>query len=224
MRLSWADAASPSPSQFGQPPSPSTPLPELVIGGILLILGIRSLVRWMRIEFEATSVRDQVLFATHSAARVGLWFAFAGFFFGYAVVDQVGPFIRWYLFVPLGLAGIQLMTGVFLARTPGGSTRIEDGRVRSGGQGNPSSMSSTKQPPGSLEPEKRGETAEPGHPQPEAAEVESARLLENQARSELRRIGLTDRDIRRLADEYIALDTGEDLDMFIAWAKERLRE
>jgi len=224
MRLSWADAASPSPSPFGQPPSPSTPLPELVIGGILLILGIRSLVRWMRIEFEATSVRDQVLFATHSAARVGLWFAFAGFFFGYAVVDQVGPFIRWYLFVPLGLAGIQLMTGVFLARTLGGSTRIEDGRVRSGGQGNPSSMSSTKQPPGSLEPEKRGETAEPGHPQPEAAEVESARLLENQARDELRRIGLTDRDIRRLADEYIALDTGEDLDMFIAWAKERLRE
>jgi len=223
MRLSWVDAASPSPSPFGQPPSPSTPLPELVIGGILLLLGIRSLVRWMRTEFEAPSVRDQVLFATHSAARVGLWFAFAGFFFGYAVVDQVGPFIGWYLFVPLGLAGIQLMTGIFLARAPGGSRRIEDGRVRSGGEGNPYSMSGAKQPPGSLEPEKHGETAEPGHPQPEAAEVESARLLENEAREELRSAGLSDGDIRRLADEYIALDRGEDLDAFIAWAKDRLR-
>jgi hypothetical protein len=78
-------------------------------------------------------------------------------------------------------------------------------------------------PPGPLEPEKHGETAEPGHPQPEAAEVESARLLENQARSELRRAGLTDRQIRVLADEYIALDRGEDLDDFIGWARQRAR-
>jgi hypothetical protein len=53
--------------------------------------------------------------------------------------------------------------------------------------------------------------------------VESARLLENQARNELRRAGLTDRDIRRLADEYVALDRGEDLEGFIAWAMERAR-
>jgi hypothetical protein len=84
-------------------------------------------------------------------------------------------------------------------------------------------MERTTQPPGPLEPEKHGETAEPGHPQPEAAEVESARLLENQARGELRRAGLTDREIRVLADEYIALDRGEDLEAFIAWARERSR-
>jgi len=217
-------AATPSPSPFRQPPPPSAPVPELVIGGILVLLGVRSFLRWMRTEFDAASLSDQVLFAMHSAARVGLWFAFAGFFFGYALIDEVGPFIRWYLFVPLALAGVQLMTGVFLARSPAGSTRIEDGRVRSGAEGNPSSMSSTKHSPGSLEPEKRGETAEPGHPQPEAAEVESARLLENEAREELRRAGLSDGDIRRLTDEYIALDRGEDLDGFIAWAKDRMRQ
>jgi hypothetical protein len=95
------------------------------------------------------------------------------------------------------------------------------GRVETGDQGNPSLMERTVQPPGPLEPEKHGETTDPGHPQPEAAEVESARLLENQARSELRRAGLTDREIRLLADEYIALDRGEDLDAFISWAKDR---
>jgi hypothetical protein len=82
-------------------------------------------------------------------------------------------------------------------------------------------MERTNRSPGPLEPEKRGETAEPGHPQPEAAEVESARLLENQARDRLRRAGLSDRGIRRLADEYVAPDRGEDVGAFIAWAKSR---
>jgi hypothetical protein len=58
---------------------------------------------------------------------VGLWFAFAGFFFGYALIDQVGPFVRWYLFVPLGLAGLQLMTGVFLGRSQGSPRHANDG-------------------------------------------------------------------------------------------------
>lgn len=214
--------ASPTPSPFGQPPPPSVHLPELVIGGVFVLLGIRSLVKWMKTRFDAQSVRDQVLFSLHSAARVGLWFAFAGFFFGFALVDEPGRFIRWYTFVPIGLAGIQLMTAVLLARSPASPRRGDEGGVRSGAPGNPSPMS-RKQPPGPLEPEKHGDTAEPGHPQPEAAEVESARLLENQARDELRRAGLADGEIRRLADEYVALDRGEDLDGFIAWAKERTR-
>ncbi|HEX8099954.1 MAG TPA: hypothetical protein VF660_07110 [Actinomycetota bacterium] len=73
--------------------------------------------------------------------------------------------------------------------------------------------------PGPLEEEKRGETSEPGQPQPEAAEVESARLLENQARERLQAAGLSDEQIRKLADDYVALDRGEDLDDFIRWAQ-----
>ncbi len=72
--------------------------------------------------------------------------------------------------------------------------------------------------PGPLAEEKLGETADPGHPQPEAAEVESARLLANQARSELEGRGLQEDEIRRLADEFIALDRGTDLRTFIEWA------
>jgi hypothetical protein len=73
--------------------------------------------------------------------------------------------------------------------------------------------------PGPLEPEKRGATAEPGHPQPEAAEVESARLLANQAREVLEAEGYDETRIRRLADEYVALDRGTSLDGFVDWVR-----
>lgn len=78
--------------------------------------------------------------------------------------------------------------------------------------------------PGPYAQEKLGDTSEPGHPQPEAAEVESARLLANQARDALEAQGLQEDEIRALADEYVALDLGEDLDEFIEWAITRGRE
>ena len=72
--------------------------------------------------------------------------------------------------------------------------------------------------PGPLADEKQGATSEPGSPQPQGAEVESARLLENDARDALRVRGFDDDEIRRLADEYVALDLGEDTDDFVLWA------
>ena len=72
--------------------------------------------------------------------------------------------------------------------------------------------------PGPLLNEKLGETSDPPNPQPEAAEVESARLLANQARETLEARGLQEDEIRRLADEFIALDRGTDLDTFVGWA------
>ena len=78
-------------------------------------------------------------------------------------------------------------------------------------------------PPGPLEPEKRGQSAEPGVPQPEAAEVESARLLANQARETLAEEGLSDIEIRRLADQFVAEDRGTELASFLEWAHRRAR-
>jgi len=75
--------------------------------------------------------------------------------------------------------------------------------------------------PGPHAEEKIGETAEPGRPQPKAEEVESARLLANQARDALEARGLQEDEIRALADEYVALDLGEDLDEFVEWATTR---
>jgi hypothetical protein len=72
--------------------------------------------------------------------------------------------------------------------------------------------------PGPLVNEKLGETSDPPHAQPEAAEVESARLLANQSRETLEGRGLEWDEILRLADEFIALDRGTELDVFIEWA------
>jgi hypothetical protein len=78
--------------------------------------------------------------------------------------------------------------------------------------------------PGPYADEKIGTPDDAGHPQPDAAEIESARLLANDARDALRVRGLQDEEIRRLADEYVALDLGEDTDTFILWAVEHRRE
>jgi hypothetical protein len=73
-------------------------------------------------------------------------------------------------------------------------------------------------PPGPLAGVKGGATSDPGYPQPQAAEVESARLLANDARQTLSAADFSDGDIDRLADDFIAEDRGEETAAFIDWA------
>jgi hypothetical protein len=87
--------------------------------------------------------------------------------------------------------------------------------------GNDAAMGDRAPAPGELEGDKRGETSQPPHPQPSAAEVESARQLENAAADRLTAAGIPREDVRRLADEFVALDLGEATDDFVAWALER---
>ena len=147
-------SSSPIPPPLQQPGA-HVAVPELVVGSALALVGLRSLVRWMRVEFIASSLREQLLYSLHVAARVGLWFAFAGFFFGLAVVDRPQHF-TWYLLVPLAVAGVQLVTAVALG-----------GGLAGGPRGNGSRMGGERQPRGHQEPEKHGETPDPGHPEPE---------------------------------------------------------
>jgi len=213
---------SPSPSPFGQPPAPGVSVPELMVGAVLAILGLWSLAKWLRTEFVAESLGDQLLYALHVTSRVGLWLGLAAFFFGLALLDHPLRY-TWYFLVLLGLAGLQLVTAVALGQGSGGAGRRggAGGGVNEGRPGNSWNMESAGHPPGPLEPDKHGETADPGHPQPEAAEVESARLLANQARPILGPEGFGDDELRTLADEYVALDRGEDLDRFVDWARAR---
>ena len=81
-------------------------------------------------------------------------------------------------------------------------------------------MTQRDQAPGPLAEEKSSDQSPPGERQPEAAEVESARMLANQSRERLNAAGLDDPTIERLADRYIAEDRGEDLEAFISWARE----
>jgi hypothetical protein len=100
--------------------------------------------------------------------------------------------------------------------------RLDDGGVsRPGAVGTRLAMTDRGPASGELEGDKRGDTSEPPHPQPSAAEVESARQLENEAAPRLEGAGLSREEVRRLADEFVALDLGEDTDDFAAWALER---
>jgi hypothetical protein len=66
---------------------------------------------------------------------------------------------------------------------------------------------------------KEGDSADPDLPQPEAAEVESARLLANEARDALRAKGVSDTDIDRLAGAFIARGAGTSVEDFVSWAE-----
>jgi hypothetical protein len=70
---------------------------------------------------------------------------------------------------------------------------------------------------------KQGESSDPPLPQPAAAEVESARLLANEARGALHAEGLQDTEIDRLADEFIAEDREGSVGTFVSWARHRVR-
>ena len=77
--------------------------------------------------------------------------------------------------------------------------------------------------PGPLADEKRSDQSPPGRPEPQAAEVESARRLAKPTREALRADGLDDVEIDRLADRFVAQDLGEDAGAFKAWARDQSR-
>jgi NADH:ubiquinone oxidoreductase subunit H len=93
----------------------------VVIAVVLGLLGVRSFVRLSGVSFDARSTGEQFLYALHVTARTCVWFALAGAFVGYALLDEPERF-RWYVFIPLSLAAIQLLAAVALSRTPGDRT------------------------------------------------------------------------------------------------------
>jgi hypothetical protein len=96
---------------------------EFVLAGLFALGGIRSLVYWLRRPLVSESARDQVLYAAWMTGRAGLWFAVGGIFLISALIGYQGRAFteefnryRWYLFVLLGLAILQLVAGLLLAR------------------------------------------------------------------------------------------------------------
>lgn len=101
---------------------------EAILALVFFLLGIRSLVHWLRRPFDSRDVIDHVLFALFVTGRVGLWFALSGVFGlyaftvteGRAFVDDVRAY-DWLLIVFGLLAATQLLAGYFLGRrSPGG--------------------------------------------------------------------------------------------------------
>jgi hypothetical protein len=97
---------------------------EVTMASVLALLGLRSLLYWIRRPLDSRSLRDHLLYAAWMTGRVGLWFAVAGIFAISALIGREGRAFsdefqryRWYFFVPLGLAIVQLVTSLVLARS-----------------------------------------------------------------------------------------------------------
>lgn len=101
---------------------------ELVLAVVFALLGLRSLVHWLRRPVASDARRDHLLYALFVVSRVGLWFALMGLFLlyasvrtqGRAFVDEVARY-RWYFVVLLILAAAQFVSGFLL-----GGRRIDE--------------------------------------------------------------------------------------------------
>ena len=88
---------------------------DAVVAGVLALVGIRSLVHWLRRPFHPSGPRERMLYVLHLTGRIGWWFGLAAFFLAYAVVDEPQT-VGWFILVPIALAGLQLLTGFLLSR------------------------------------------------------------------------------------------------------------
>jgi hypothetical protein len=114
--------------------------PELIAAVVFALLGLRSLVYWLRRPVASAARRDHLLYALFVVSRAGLWFALAGLFLLYAGVrtqgraflEDAGDY-RWYFAIVLVLAGVQFAAGFLLGggrnatRDPGRNSDSERG-------------------------------------------------------------------------------------------------
>ncbi|MBA3765085.1 MAG: hypothetical protein H0X05_06210 [Actinobacteria bacterium] len=84
-------------------------------------LGVRSLVHWVRLEYEGTRATDVALYALFVTGRVGMWVVLATAFTLYALTETRGrAFVddarehQWLFMVFLTLGGVQLVSSYLL--------------------------------------------------------------------------------------------------------------
>ena len=98
---------------------------EVVVACVCGLLGVRSLIHWLRRPLEVGSRRDHLLFALFVASRAGIWFALMGLFLLYATLDTQGRAFtdeaarfNWYFIVLAVPAALQFVTSFLLGRAP----------------------------------------------------------------------------------------------------------
>ena len=98
---------------------------EIAVAGVFGLLGVRSLVYWLRRPMDSDVRRDHLLYALFVASRAGLWFAMMGLFLLFASVETEGrAFIddaarfNWYYIVMAVPAAVQFISGFLLGRPP----------------------------------------------------------------------------------------------------------
>ena len=96
---------------------------ELVGAAVFGLLGVRSIVHWLRRPMDLDARRDHLLFALFVASRAGVWFALMGLFLLYASVETQGrafaddaAALNWYFIVLAVPAALQFISGFLLGR------------------------------------------------------------------------------------------------------------
>lgn len=90
---------------------------EWVLAGLAFVLGVRAVLTPVRFADEGPpSGRDRFLIALYEAARAGFWFALAGLFAGFAILEHDTGFTVLAV-VPVILAGVRMFAAVQLSRT-----------------------------------------------------------------------------------------------------------
>ncbi len=98
---------------------------ELVAAALFAILGVRSIVHWLRHPIDdIQGRRDLVLYALFVMARAGVWFGLMGLFLLFASVETQGRAftdeaaeLNWYVVVLLVPIALQFVTGYLLGRS-----------------------------------------------------------------------------------------------------------
>lgn len=88
---------------------------EIVAGALFLLIGLRSALHSIRQMAPDEPGRVRALIAVHEAAKAGFWLALGAFFLGYATVAEPQEF-RWFVMVPIAMAGLRLVAATLLAR------------------------------------------------------------------------------------------------------------
>ena len=88
---------------------------DLVLAGVFLLVGLRSALQSIREQSPDEPGRVRALMALHEAAKAGFWLALGAFFLGYATVREPQEF-RWFVTIPIAMAGLRLVAATLLAR------------------------------------------------------------------------------------------------------------
>jgi hypothetical protein len=98
-------------------------LVELLVAAVFGLLGVRSIVHWLRRPMESDARRDHLLYALFVASRAGVWFALMGLFLLFASVETQGRAFtddaarfNWYYLVLAVPAALQFVSGFLLGR------------------------------------------------------------------------------------------------------------
>jgi hypothetical protein len=96
---------------------------ELVLAAVFGLLGIRSIVHWLRRPVDLDARRDHLLYALFVASRAGVWFALMGLFLLFASVETQGRAFtddaarfNWYYLVLAVPTALQFVSGFLLGR------------------------------------------------------------------------------------------------------------